>query len=148
MLSQKTQYGVRAVFELAKRMDREAVSTAELAEAQAIPARFLEVILSQLRQARIVESRRGVQGGYRLALDPDKITVGSVIRFFNGPIAPVKCVAKTIKSDCPLRGTCAFTGLWGRAREALSQVYDTTTFRNLVEEQMTKRDNYSPSFEI
>jgi len=145
-LSQRCQYGLRALFELGKRNPGEPVSIAEIAEAQAIPPRFLEQILAQLKQAGYVESRRGVQGGYLLSVSPDQLTVGEVIRFFEGPFTPVRCIAGKDGSDCPLKGNCAFMGLWDRARVAVEGVYDTTTFKDLIDEEVAAAEGRIPNY--
>ncbi len=88
-VSQKCQYALRAVFELASRHGDAPTSIREIAQAQAIPPKFLELILVQLRKAGFVESRRGAHGGYFLAVGPAALTVGEIIRFIDGPIAPV-----------------------------------------------------------
>lgn len=81
LISHRCQYALRAIFELAKRSNQGPVKIAQIAEVQAIPVRFLEVILSQLKQGRFVASRRGNRGGYILAYSPAELTVGAVIRF-------------------------------------------------------------------
>jgi Rrf2 family protein len=133
LISQKCQYGLRAIFELARRESgqREPVSVAEIARAQAIPPRFLEIILGQLKQAGYVVSRRGPQGGYLLARDPAEITVGEVIEAIQGAIGPVHCLIDA-GPECPLYGDCVFYPMWERARAALSGVFDDTTFADLV----------------
>ncbi len=80
LVSQKCQYALRAIFELAKRTGQGPVKIAEIAEAQAIPVRFLEVILSQLKQGRFAVSQRGSEGGYQLARPPQELTVGEITR--------------------------------------------------------------------
>jgi Rrf2 family cysteine metabolism transcriptional repressor len=133
-ISPKCQYALRSVFELAKHHGKGPLKIADIARAQAIPTRFLEVILSQLKQAGFVESRRGSAGGYVLARPPAVLTVGEIIGFIEGPLSPVLCVAGSTGDQCPLHGDCAFLPMWERAREALSEVYDSTTFEDLVEE--------------
>jgi Rrf2 family protein len=81
-----------------------------------------------------VVSRRGAQGGYTLVKSPAQLTVGDVIRFVEGPISPVKCIIGGEETGCSLRDNCLFMGFWQRAKEALEQVYDSTTFQNLVDE--------------
>jgi Rrf2 family protein len=89
-ISAKADYAVRAAIELAV-MDTDAVVKGErLAEAQDIPLHFLENILGDLRQADIVATRRGPDGGYRLARAPDQISVADVIRAVDGPLASVR----------------------------------------------------------
>ena len=132
MISQKCQYALRALFELAKRRRQGYVSVPRIAAAQAIPAKFLEAILGQLRQAELVLSRRGVDGGYMLARRPEALTVGEVVRLLEGPIGPVGCVAGG-GEDCSLRGRCGFIEMWERARDAVAAVYDSTSFAALLE---------------
>ena len=145
-LSQKCQYALRAILELAKRQGQGPTTTAEIAEAQAIPARFLELILGQLRHGGFVESRRGVRGGYLLQFSPQALTVGEVIRFVDGAVAPVRCLAEGKGTDCPLFGSCAFMGMWTRARDAVADVYDTTTFQDLIDEELAVAEGYVASY--
>ncbi len=139
-ISQKCQYAVRAVFELSKRRGAGPITIGDLAQKQAIPARFLEIILNELKQGGVVESRRGVQGGYMLIGEPKDVTVGRIIRFIDGPLDPVKCIG-TQNEKCPLKGGCAFNELWTKAKKAVETVYDSTTFQDLIEREqvLTKR---------
>ncbi|MBM4031632.1 MAG: Rrf2 family transcriptional regulator [Planctomycetes bacterium] len=147
-ISQKCQYAVRATFELAKRYGGGPVRIADVAEAQAIPVRFLEVILNQLKQGGFVLSQRGSRGGYVLARAPEELSVGDIIRFVEGPVAPVVCAMGGNKADCPLYGGCVFLPMWERVREAVSGVYDETTFRSLVELDARKAAEYVASYAI
>ncbi len=88
-ISAKTDYAVRAAVELAAVSDEFPLKSERIAQAQGIPLRFLENILVQMRQGGIVVSRRGAEGGYRLADPPDQITVADVIRAIDGPLAAV-----------------------------------------------------------
>jgi len=131
MLSQKCQYALRAVYEITLREDDWPVKSGDIAERQAIPPRFLENILAQLKQGGFIDSKRGKEGGYMLA-DPDReITVGEVIRFVQGPLVPVHCMADG-PALCELQGTCPFHPMWERARQAVIEVYDNTTIRDLI----------------
>lgn len=132
-VSQKTRYALRAMFELAKRHGQGPVRISDIAEKQAIPARFLEGILNQLRQAGLLRSVRGARGGYELAEQPAQISVGDMIRVIEGPIAPAACINDENPEDCPLFGDCVFLPLWKRAADALNEVYDGTSFADLVE---------------
>lgn len=147
-LTQKCQYALRAIFELAKRHGEDPVKISQIADAQAIPPRFLEVILSQLKQAGFVESRRGSEGGYRLARSPRSITLGEVIRFVEGPLTPVKCVSGATKGPCPLHDDCVFLPVWEKARKAVAGVYDHTTFQDLIDAEARMRHDYVPSYSI
>jgi Rrf2 family protein len=88
-VSAKTDYALRAALELAAAPDEKPVKGERIATAQAIPLRFLENILMQLRHAGLVESRRGADGGYRLARPAAEVTLADVIRAIDGPLAGV-----------------------------------------------------------
>jgi Rrf2 family transcriptional regulator, cysteine metabolism repressor len=132
-VSQKGQYTLRALFELAKRQGSTAATAAEIAQSQAIPPRFLELILQGLRAKGIVDSRRGNQGGYVLTVAPESISVGDIIRIVDGSLAPVECVEGRTGEHCRLRGRCAFMGLWQKAHDAIQQVYDGTSLQDLID---------------
>ena len=145
-VSQKCQYALRAMLELSKRPGRWPTTISEIARAQAIPAKFLELILGELKHGGFVRSRRGRAGGYLLVGWPTDVAVGKVMRFVDGPVAPVKCVAGDQEVDCPLRGNCAFMGMWSEARDAVARVYDGTTFQDLVDAETAARKQYVPSY--
>ena len=135
-VSQKCQYALRAVFELARRHGEGPTSIREIADIQAIPPKFLELILVQLRKGGLVESRRGVHGGYLLDAPPKDISAGEIIQFIDGSVAPVRCISSGRESDCPLYGGCAFMDMWTQARDAVAGVYDSTTFQDLMDEEI------------
>ncbi len=140
---------MRAIFELAKRVGQGPTKIAEVAKAQAIPARFLEVILGQLKQAGFVDSQRGNAGGYFLVRAPEELSVGEVVRFVEGPVGPVDCVAgKRKRTRCPLYGDCVFLPMWEKVREVVSNVYDNTTFQGLADEEQERRGAHAPSYSI
>ena len=145
-VSQKCQYALRAIFELARRNGRGPITIAHIAESQAIPARFLEQILSQLRQGGFVESRRGTSGGYLLSRVPADLSVGEVIRFIEGPLGPVQCTSG--QTECPLNGGCVFLAMWEKAQEAVANVYDSTAFQDLVDQDMQMRGNEPLNYAI
>lgn len=134
-LSRKCQYGLRALFELARSQGKGPVPSHQIAEAQAIPPNFLELILKELRQAGWIDSFRGPSGGYVLAVKAAELSVGKVIRFVEGPLTPTKCMGGVAGRHCAREARCAFAGLWDRAENRLSDLYDNTTFQDLVDEQ-------------
>jgi len=132
-VSQKCLYALRAIFELAKRKDEGPTKIAEVAKAQAIPQRFLESILSQLKQAGFVESHRGSNPGYVLIRSPDDLAVGEIIEFVEGPIGPTAClIGKSNVNECPLRSQCIFMGMWEEIHNVISDVYNRITIGDLV----------------
>ncbi len=147
-LSVKSQYAVRALFELAKRNGQGPVNVRELAMAQAIPPKFLEVILGQLKHGGFVRSHRGHEGGYEVAIHPDRLTVGKVIRYLEGSLAPVDCSGHGSKDECPLLDNCVLKGMWDKARDAIEAVYDGTTFGDLVAEDYRQNKSEALNFSI
>jgi Rrf2 family cysteine metabolism transcriptional repressor len=139
VLSQKTQYAVRASFELAKRYGSGPAKAGSIAESQCIPGRFLENILGQLRQAGVVESARGKEGGYRLARPPRQVSVGEVIRLIQGPLTVVDCVGAGDGSgfgrECALRTGCVLLPMWEKAHGAMMDVFDETSLEDLVDQE-------------
>ena len=103
--------------------------------------RFLENILGQLRQAGFVESERGKEGGYRLSRRPQQVTVGEVIRLTQGPMATIECAeagpgrSTGSGDECPLRSGCVLLPVWDKAHRAMMDVFDGTTFKDLVEQE-------------
>ena len=89
MLSQRTRYAIRALQHLADRHGEGPVQLAEISEAQNIPAKFLTVILSEMKRAGLVETLRGKEGGYWLGRDPGDITYGDIVRLTRGSLALV-----------------------------------------------------------
>jgi Rrf2 family protein len=141
-VSSKCYYAIRAIYALAEQDEPDPMKIADIAQKEQIPIRFLEVILNQLKGGGFVQSRRGAEGGYRLARRPEEITVGQIMRYVDGPIAPVDCVSQSRPKECDFHGDCAFFGFWGRVRQAISDVVDRTTIADLVRENRDRRKAY------
>jgi Rrf2 family transcriptional regulator, cysteine metabolism repressor len=171
-VSQKCQYAVRAILELAKRYGQGPVTIGDIARKQAVPPRFLEIILNEMKQGGLVRSTRGAAGGYELGMDPKGISVGQIIRLVDGPLDPVKCIAGEAgrggvagsgpggeraggsgagsggAPECPLGERCALINLWRRAKQAVETVYDGTSFQDLVDQEREMEKNSPADFVI
>lgn len=147
-ISSKCYYALRAIYALADHAGPEPMKIAEIAEKEQIPIRFLEVILGQLKGGGFVQSKRGAEGGYRLAKPADQLTVGAVMRYVDGPIAPVDCVSQMRPKECQFHGECHFFGFWGRVRQAISDVVDQTTFADLLRENRERTRGYVGDWSI
>jgi len=134
MLSRKAKYALRALSVLA--LAEPGLMQARLLAREAkVPEKFLEAILVELRNAGIVESRRGTVGGHRLARPATEIMVGEVVRIIDGPIAPIRCASVTAYqpcADCIDPPTCALRDLMGDVREAMSSIIDHRSLRELA----------------
>ena len=147
-ISQKCLYGLRAIFELAKRHQQGPARIGEIAAAQAIPTRFLEVILNELKQGGFVDSRRGKEGGYLLARHPREISVGEIIRFVQGPMYPVEeLIAKEVDGAPEIPGI-VFVPVWRKLEAAVAGVLDATTFEQLVTDEKTHKGRRIVDFSI
>ncbi len=135
-LSKKCQYALKAVFELARRQEGGPAKIQDIGRAQGISARFLEVILNELRHSGLLESRRGSEGGYLLARPAGEITVGEVIRSAQGPIAVAG--EERRGNGGGVAGDEAFEDLWRDIDEAIREVCDGRTFADLVESARQK----------
>ncbi|MFO7714837.1 RrF2 family transcriptional regulator [Desulfosarcina sp.] len=133
LVTQKKQYALRAIFQLAQHPGDDPLKTSDIAAAQSIPLRFLEVIMGQLTRAGLVESKRGYAGGYTLIRAPDQIRVGDIFRALDKQDNVEACMACAAKGNCPFLGACAFMGLWNQAQDAMDAVYDRTSIQMLLE---------------
>lgn len=131
--NKKGQYALRAAYELAKRKDEAPIKVSAIAKAQAIPPRFLEVILHHLKGSGLVTSKRGFYGGYTLAKSPEEITVGDILQYMQKDVENAKCLACVSRKACPFIDNCVFSALWHKARAATFTVYNTTTLQDLLD---------------
>ena len=130
MLSRKSKYGLKALLLLAEETGKGPVLISELAERDALPKKFLEAILLDLKRHGLVESRKGKGGGYYLRRGPDEITFGEVIRALEGPLALVPCVSQTAYAaceECIDEPTCGVRLAMQQVRDATAQILDKTT---------------------
>ena len=134
-LSQKTKYALRALQYLARERGKGPVLISTLASDETIPQKFLEAILLDLKKAGILQSKKGKGGGYFLLRPAAQITLGEVIRMFDGPLAPLSCVSETAfkKCDeCPDELTCPTRSVMKEVRDAMAGILDQTTIADLL----------------
>jgi len=130
-VSQKLEYAMRAMIELAERRDEDGLVPARaIAERQQVPLRFLEQQLGALSKAGLVESFRGAGGGCRLARSPDEITVAEIADAIEGQIFPVFCLEPS-DHTCFQDSRCGLQGFWADVARAVKQVFDETTVADL-----------------
>jgi Rrf2 family protein len=134
VFTQKNQYAIRAVFELAKRRDHGPIKINEIAQAQKIPTRFLEIILNQLKHGGLLESKRGFYGGYTLIRSPDEITVGEILRMMDESSESLYRITVMVRDDQRFEGSGIFLSMWTKAHKAMTDVLDNTTIRNLLDQ--------------
>ena len=136
MISQKAKYALRALVNLSQGAGHgEPMMISDIARTQAIPKKFLEQILLELKRAGIVASRRGRLGGYVLARAPEKITFGEVLRLIDGPVAMVPCLSKIAYvrcKDCQDEATCEIRRVFARVADSTREVLDRTSLADAL----------------
>lgn len=136
MISKKTKYALKALIYLSRTRRSEPVLIADLAEDEKIPKKFLELILLTLKNHGILHSRKGRGGGYYLGKLPREISMGSIIRLLEGPLAPVACVSETAYAKCTEcidETTCGIRLVMKDVRNAMTQILDNTTLADVIE---------------
>ena len=126
-LSMKSDYALRALSTLVERFGKQPVSIGDLARRNDIPKRFLEQIMLELKAGGIVRSVPGRAGGYALAKPPDQVTIGEVVRGFDGVLAPIHCCSSTHYEACSQESACRFRRFLLEIRNYTAQVMDTAT---------------------
>lgn len=123
---------MRALCHLAQHHDEGLVHIRTIANAETIPAKFLEGILLQLKRAGFLTSRRGNEGGYSLSRSPEQITIGDVIRVLDGPLAPLSSAAELRELMDRNPRQIGFYATLMDVRDAVSQVLDKTTLADVI----------------
>jgi Rrf2 family protein len=126
-----TEYGLRALIELAARYGDGLVPARAIATAQGIPLRFLEHQLAALHKAGIVDSQRGANGGAALAREPSQIRIAEVIDALEGPLAPMYCL-EPHDERCVQTHQCGVQELWMRVEDAVRAVFEQTTIADIA----------------
>lgn len=142
MLSQKAKYAFRALLMLAETPDGEPLLIADIAAAQNLPRKFLELILLELKRHGLLHSRRGKNGGYTLARDPADISFGEIVRIIDGPLAQVLCASQTAYrrcADCTDEASCAIRQVYRRVRDATSAILDSHTLADALRQSRRGR---------
>ena len=135
-VSARADYAIRAALELAAAGDAP-VRAEAIARAQAIPSKFLENLLVDLRRAKLVVSQRGRDGGYRLARPASKVTLADVIRSIDGPLAGVRDAAP---EDLSYAGPAAsLRDVWVALRASMRGVLETTTLEDVAGGKLPKQ---------
>ncbi len=135
MLSQKSKYALKASIALAREFGQGPVLISDIARNERIPRKFLELILLELRNRGILQSRKGKGGGYFLARGPDHIALGEILRVVEGPLAPIGCVSKTAYlpcRDCRDEKTCGIRMVMKDVRDATARILDSTTLADVL----------------
>ncbi|MCC7106731.1 MAG: RrF2 family transcriptional regulator [Chloroflexi bacterium] len=135
-LSMRSDYGARAVIDLARHYGQGPIQSAEIAARQVIPETYLEQLLTALRKAGLIRSTRGPNGGHELARAPAEVRLSEVIVALEGPLLPLDCLEDA--DACPVAPTCGMRDVWGEVMAATNRILADTTIENLVERQKAR----------
>ena len=130
-LSTRSRYGVRLLVDLARNGNQGPVQMGEISKRQDISVKYLEQLIRPLKQANMVNSVRGPKGGHLLAKNPEDITLGQIVRLFEGQSELVECISNPEK--CSMSDDCQVRLAWGDATRVLYEKLDSTTIANLME---------------
>lgn len=137
-LTKRSEYGLRAMIDMARwetKNGTKFIQIKDIAQREKIPAKFLEQILLTLKNAGLINSRMGINGGYYLSIPPSEITLGQIIRVLDGPLAPIRCVSQIAYEPCgcPDEETCGLRLIMFDVRAAISSILDRTTLAQVVQ---------------
>jgi Rrf2 family protein len=151
-VTKRGEYALRALIDLAiaREAGRDLLPLKEIAARENIPLPFLEQIFAQLREAGVVDGKRGKHGGFFLARPATNIFMGEVVRLIDGPLAPIACVSQTAykKCSCPDEDHCGLRLLMLDVRNAIADILDRYSLEEVVEVTLQKlrRDKLSLPF--
>jgi len=146
----KAKYALRALTHFVQAGQGEQLLSSDIAEREAIPKKFLESILCDLRHHGLLNSRKGRRGGYRLWPGAEAVSVASVVRLIDGPTAPVPCLNAAGRrcDDCPDRTRCSIQLVFREAHEATLKVLENTTITDLARGERPPASSSAPRYSI
>lgn len=133
-LSTKGQYGVRAMFELAKNYEKGPLTIKEIAARQGVSISYLEQLLNKLRKSDLITSQKGPGGGYVINKKPEEISVGLILNSLEGPVAIAQCLDPSAKGCKRVEG-CVTRLLWKSLGEKIEDFLDTINLNDLLKEE-------------
>lgn len=146
-VSKKTDYALRALFTLVEHHGGGPIPIRELSRRNDVPKKFLEQIMLQMKERGWVSSLPGLRGGYVLAKAPEKITLGEVVRHFDGALGPIECVSVTGYKRCSQEPLCRFRRVFLDARNYVSSLMDHATLADVSRGAPVSRPEvFSPGF--
>lgn len=145
-VSRKTDYALRAIFTLVDHYGGAPIPIRELARRNDVPKRFLEQIMLALKAQGWVDSSAGIRGGYFLAKSPAKITMGEIVRHFDGIIAPIDCVSVTAYKRCTQEPVCRFRRVFYNARNFVADLMDRATLAEVAKGLPVTKQEVSEGF--
>jgi Rrf2 family protein len=132
----RSDYGARAVIDLAQHFNQGPIQSADIAARQLIPEAYLEQLMTTLRKSGLIRSTRGPHGGHELARAPAEIRFADVVAALEGPLAPLDCLENA--SACGLARTCGMRDVWQEVVDSTRRILESITIEDLVERQLAR----------
>ena len=143
-ISTKGRYALRFLLDLAEHQQAGYISLNEIAKRQDISKKYLEQIIPIFNKTDVLRANRGSQGGYMLAKSPDKYTVGDILRYTEGSLAPVDC-AEQDPVECERSAECVMLPVWQGLSRVINEYLDSITLQDILDQQ---RDRYANDYVI
>ena len=140
-ISFKGDYALKAILYLAHHYgESRVIPIVEIADENDIPRKFLEQIMQTLKGAGIVDSKRGIAGGFFLRKAPEEIRLGEIVRLIEGDIEPIPCAKNPPQVCCDDLATCVFKEIWAKVAMAVADIIDHVTFADIMERQLKLKE--------
>ncbi len=133
-LSTRGRYGLKAMYQLATHYGKGPIPLKQIADEENLSESYLEQLVSQLRKEGLLKSVRGAQGGYMLAMPPEEITVGNVLRVLEGNLAPADCIMEDY--GCENEENCITKLVWIKIKDSIDEVVDSITLQDMLDESI------------
>ncbi len=143
-ISTKGRYALRMLIDLAEHNNDGFIALKDIAERQGISKKYLEQIVPILNKSDILQANRGFQGGYKLAQEPNKYTIGMILRLTEGSLAPVSCLDQN-PNQCERSKECVTLPIWQGLNKVINDFLDNITLQDILDQQ---RELYSNDYMI
>ncbi len=130
-VTSKGRYALRVMLDLAQHREDGYISLKTIADRQQVSMKYLEIIVSNLKKAALVDSTRGKEGGYMLSKEPSEYRVGDILRCIEDNLAPVSCI-KSGSVSCERAGECMTVPMWMELDELINNYLDAVTLNDLI----------------
>lgn len=140
MISTKGRYALRLMLDLALHKSDGYIALKDIAQRQGVSKKYLEQIVPLLNKAGVVKTTRGYQGGYMIADNPDKYTVGTILRITEGSLAPVSCLDEN-PNTCERAETCMTLSVWKGLSDVITEYVDSITLQDIIDNNREREIN-------
>lgn len=139
-ISTKGRYALRMMIDLAEHKNEGFITLKDIAARQGISKKYLEQIVPVLNRSDFLLTNRGFQGGYKLAKEPEKYTVGEILRLTEGCLAPVACLEQN-PNQCTRRSECITLPIWQGLYKVINEYIDGITLQDILDTQTERYAN-------